>query len=117
MIALGKNPMAVPELVSRGAEKQLNDFCREQNAASRCESGCLTWEPEAGGLTLTLVRPSLSATPLARFRYSAELGQWTLHYHDAEGHWRLYLNAGATLEFGRLLKAVDADPFHFFWPE
>ncbi len=109
--------MAVPELVLRVAEKQLDLYCREQNAAGRTDPGRLAWEAGVDCLTLTLERPPLTAEPLARFRYSTELGQWTLHYHDTEDRWRLYLNAGATLEFSRLLKAVDCDPFNFFWPE
>jgi len=112
--------MAIPELVRRSAEKQLAEFCRLQSAADRVEDGRLTWEGARDHLTLMLERVIAGQPmrrPLARFSFSQELGQWTLHHLDNRGRWVFYLNAGASLDFSRLLKVLAADPLHFFWPE
>ena len=107
--------MAVPQLVRRNAEKALAAFVERQNDAGRVADGRLVWSTGEEGLALLLVRP-VATLALVRFRFVAELGQWTLHYRDGEGRWCFYLNAGPTLEFGKLLAVVDSDPFGFFWP-
>lgn len=112
--------MAIPELVLRSAVKQLDTFCRENFSAGLNGELSLSWEADVSGLTLMLERSSGESGhrhPLARFSFSEELNQWTLHYRDRQEHWCFYLNSGATLEFGRLLRAVEADPFGYFWPE
>ncbi|AMV70807.1 hypothetical protein JCM30471_26150 [Desulfuromonas carbonis] len=108
--------MAVPQLVRRTAEKALAAFVERQNAAGRIADGRLAWSAEEESLLLFLTRPA-ATLPLVRFRFVAELGQWTLHYRDDAGRWCFYLNAGPTLEFGKLLAVVDSDPFNFFWPD
>jgi hypothetical protein len=112
--------MPIPELVLRSAAKQLDTLCREALASARSGERPLSWDESLSGLTLWLGpghREQQGRIPLAQFRYSQELHQWTLHYRDPKERWCFYLNTGATLEFGRLLKAVAADPFGFFWPE
>jgi len=108
--------MAVPQLVRRNAEKALAAFVERQNAAGRMPDGRLAWSAEEDGLVLLLERPAATLS-LVRFRFVAELGQWTLHYRDDAGRWCFYLNSGPTLEFGRLLAVVESDPFKFFWPD
>lgn len=112
--------MSIPELVQRKASRQLDDFVQRQNAEGRGGDGGLTWQQEEEALLL-LLRPDPGASspplPLARFCFNTELRQWTLHYRDDQERWRLYLNVGATLDFGKLLQAVERDPFGFFWPE
>ena len=108
--------MTIPQLVRRNAERALAAFVQRQIAAGRVRDGRLDWAADEDGLVLLLVREAATLS-LARFRFIAELGQWSLHYRDAEGRWCFYLSAGPTLEFGKLLGIVDADPFGFFWPD
>ena len=72
-------------------------------------------------ITLFTEHPSASengdefSVPMARFRFNHELGQWTLHYLDAEQRWRFYLNVAPSLDLGRLLNHLEADPLNIFW--
>lgn len=108
--------MSIPQLVRRNAEKALAAFVARQTADGRVSDGRLDWVGEEDALVLLLARGTATLS-LARFRFIDELGQWTLHYRDAEGRWCFYLSAGPTLEFGKLLSVVDSDPFGFFWPD
>lgn len=107
--------MAIPQLVRRKAENALNEFVRRLTAEERLSDGELRWQGNGENLVL-LVAKDGEELPLARFSFIEELRQWTLHYRDKDGRWAFYLNAGPTLEFGRLLAAVESDPFNFFWP-
>lgn len=112
--------MSIPELVQHKASRQLDEFVRRLTAEGRGGDRGLTWRLESECLLLLLLPPDgsdVSCLPLARFCFNAELRQWTLHYHDEQDRWRLYLNVGATLDFAKLLQAVEQDPFGFFWPE
>lgn len=101
--------MALPELVRRAAEKMLTRYCRDRSLA--CAEGAVSLGFEIRGDAITLH----AGRPVARFRYSHELAQWTLHYPDRSGRWRFYLGIGPSLDLGKLLKHLDEDPTHTFW--
>jgi hypothetical protein len=113
--------MPLPQLLRKRAEKLLDAYCR-----SRVPS----WLKDELRLDFTIVDVAATVfqqrrrcqgtcewfrSPLAQFRYSAALQQWTLHHYEANQQWRLYLNANPSLDLGKLLQAVDDDPLGFFW--
>lgn len=113
--------MSLPELVRLSAEKIFTRYCEEHAPACACDQGRLSFHLQDDHITLFAEQPAASASsegvvsPLARFRFSHELGQWTLHYPDDERRWRFYLNVGPSLDLGKLLKHLDADPLNLFW--
>jgi len=113
--------MPLPQLVRLSAEKILIRYCAEHAPLCACDQRRLSFHIQDDHITLFAERPPASgngkgvASPLARFRFSHELGQWTLHYPDCEQRWRFYLNACPALDLGRLLQHLDADPLHLFW--
>jgi len=111
--------MAIPELVEKTARKLLERYCAERVFVRGGEQERLTFELWDEGFTLFRETAAGGAdglsSPVARFRYCRELGQWTLHYPDAQQRWRFYLNAGPTLNLARLLSHLDADPLNHFW--
>lgn len=113
--------MPLPELVRRSAEKRLARYCTGHSAAGTRDAVRLAFSIRDDQVTLFAERADTEgsgawvATPVARFRFSHELGQWTLHYPDQERRWRFYLNAGPSLDLGKLLRHLDADPLHVFW--
>lgn len=113
--------MILPELVRRSAEYVLTEYYEERVPYCARHQVDLRFELEGASLNLFLVEADVCGTgfpgetPLARFRFSADLGQWTLHYPSAERRWVFYLNAAPTLDLRRLLHALDQDPFGLFW--
>ncbi|MDO3377914.1 DUF3024 domain-containing protein [Geoalkalibacter halelectricus] len=113
--------MELPELVRKCAEKELFSYCegkvppcfRNEVRVSFCIDGeAVTLFEER----ITLANPAdWSSRPVAQFRFQPELNQWSLHYPVSRDCWRLYLNAGPTLNLKNLLRAVDEDPFQSFW--
>ncbi|KIH75676.1 Protein of unknown function [Geoalkalibacter ferrihydriticus] len=113
--------MEMPELVRKCAEKELFSYCEtkvppcfrnEVRVNFRIEGETATLYEER----ITLANPAnWSWRPVAQFRFQIELNQWSLHYPVDRDSWRLYLNAGPTLNLKSLLRAVDDDPFNSFW--
>ncbi len=54
--------------------------------------------------------------PFAQMRYRTTPPAWTLHYHQADGHWRRYRHLPPAASLVSLLRAVDADAHNLFWP-
>ena len=113
--------MAMPELVRRSAEKLLAHYCDQRIPPCARDKLRLAFSIRDDQVTLFAERAdgqepdTWVASPVARFRFSQDLGQWTLHYPDAHLRWRFYLNAGPYLDLRKLLKHLDADPLHLFW--
>ena len=111
--------MTLPELVRRQAEIILQEYCAgrpgnrrgDQKLAFEIVGECATLFAETEGSGAVRAEHSI-----ARFCYNHQLHQWTLHYPDRSREWRFYLNAGPTLNLGKLLHHVDEDPFGIFWP-
>ncbi len=115
--------MPLPQLVQASAERIFRRYCREK--ALPCSCACadlrLNFSLRDDSVTLFLERQSFPSAakgptrPVAQFRYSHDLGQWTLYYPDPHREWLFYLNAGPSLNLDRLLIHLDRDPFGFFW--
>jgi len=108
--------MELPELVRKNAEKLMDGLCLRLNddPGERCLFG---YKREGVAFTLYSRQGSeqqVLTQPVARFRYSSELGQWSLQHLDDQEHWRPYLNAGPSLNLGQLILHVEQDPFGFF---
>lgn len=113
--------MPLPQLLKKRAEKLLDEYCR-----TRIPS----WLKDELRLKFTIAEDSATVfqerrrcqgtcewfrTPLAQFRYSESLNQWTLHHYETHQQWRLYLNINPSLDLNKLIQAVDDDPLGFFW--
>lgn len=113
--------MSLPELVRLSAEKIFSRYCEERTPVCSCDQGRLSFRIQDDHITLFAEQPATpvdrqgTTSPLARFCFSHELGQWTLHYPDDEQRWRFYLNVGPSLDLSKLLKHLDADPLNVFW--
>jgi hypothetical protein len=113
--------MALPELVRRSAEKILTQYCAGDLFPNIRGEMRLSFSIRDDHVTLFAEQADAEGSgdgipaPVARFRFSHELGQWTLHYPDREQRWRFYLNVGPSLDLGKLLQHLDADPLHLFW--
>lgn len=112
--------MPLPQLLKKQAEKLLAEYCRSRVPTWLKEELRLDFKIEDDSATIHQERRTCQGScewfrlPLAQFRYSKELNQWSLHHHD-NGKWRLYLNINPSLDLSKLIKAVDDDPMGFFW--
>jgi len=106
--------MPIPELNRRAAERKLQQFCRERAPRALDPAVRLTYTFDADGVTLSEEAPGVAPLPLARFRFTVELGQWSLHRPDPRG-WVLDRSIPPALDFDRLLAYLDQDPFKHYW--
>ncbi|MHB1399187.1 MAG: DUF3024 domain-containing protein [Trichloromonadaceae bacterium] len=113
--------MAIPELVKKSAERLLDKYCVEKIPPCARDQVRLSYRVADDAVTLFEERISYAdptkwlAMGIAQFRFNAELKQWTLHSSDRSNRWHLYLNAGPSLDFGKLLRVLDDDPLRMFW--
>ena len=72
-------------------------------------------------VTLFEIRPGFDKsavwvkTPIARFRFDARTGLWSLYWHDRNRRWRRYEDLAATRNLASLINEVDRDPTSIFW--
>ncbi|PLX94898.1 MAG: hypothetical protein C0619_02070 [Desulfuromonas sp.] len=113
--------MALPQLLHKRAERLLDEYCRTRVPSWLKEELRLEFTIESETATVFQERRRCQGScewfrfPLAQFRYSEELNQWSLHHYDEQQQWRLYLNVNPSLDLNKLIQAVDADPMGFFW--
>jgi len=113
--------MALPELLKKRAEKLLGNYCRSRVPSWLKEELRLSFTIEGDVATVFQERRRCQGTcewfrfPLAQFRYSDTLTQWTLHHFADNQKWRFYLNANPSLDLSKLIEAVDDDPLGYFW--
>ena len=114
--------MGLPELLHRSAEKQMTEFCRVRTEKDpfagrvrfRMEEDLITVFMEGGE---EIGNSPGEDIPVARLRFDSLLRQWTLHYPVEGRRWAFYLNAGPSLDLGKLLYHLDQDPLRLFWPD
>ena len=111
--------MTLPQLLQKQAEKLLFNFCNKA-AEDALRPRDLRYRIEGRQINLFEIRGCIQShhqqkLPIAQLRYSPELNQWTLHHQNGD-HWQLYLNINPTLDLGKLLTAIQLDPFGCFWP-
>jgi len=72
-------------------------------------------------VTLFEIRPGFDKSaiwvksPIARFRFDAATGLWSLYWRDRNRHWRRYADLPATRNLELLIAEVDRDPTSIFW--
>ena len=59
--------------------------------------------------------PDWSSVGVARLRYSAKAGTWTLYSADSNGRWHQYEFLGPASDVHAVLREVDRDPTGIFW--
>ena len=65
------------------------------------------WRPDRG--------PQWSRSPVARLRYTAHSGLWTLYWRDRNEHFHRYPPCPASRTVETLLDEVDRDQTGIFW--
>jgi hypothetical protein len=65
------------------------------------------WRPDIG--------PEWSTQGIARLRYTATTGLWTLYWPDRNGRWHKYDGVAPTGHVLELLDEIDRDPTGIFW--
>lgn len=111
----------LPELVKKSIEKMLTRYCLDKVPAWAEGQVRLAFKIHDDKVTLYEEKRACPESghwitrPVAQFRYSHDLHQWTLHYPAPRDRWHFYLNVGPSLDFGKLLKHLDEDPVHTFW--
>ena len=53
--------------------------------------------------------------PVAKFRYNAKRGSWTLYWRDQNLRWHAYEPFEDRRDFLELLREVETDPTSIFW--
>jgi len=59
--------------------------------------------------------PEWSTSEIARLRYIAARGEWTLYWRDRNARWHRYDQIKPSSEIGILLQEIDSDPTCIFW--
>ena len=59
--------------------------------------------------------PEWMRLPIARLRYVASRGLWTLYYHRHTGRWERYPLLGPSRRLSDLLSEIADDPICVFW--
>lgn len=59
--------------------------------------------------------PEWSSLGIARFRFTAKSGLWTLYWRDRNQRWHVYDLVQPTADVIALLDEVDRDPTCIFW--
>ena len=77
-----------------------------------------------GSITVVECRPpwdspgsslNWSRSPIARMRYAASRGTWTLYWRDRHGRFHRYDRLGPSESISDLLTEIDEDPTGIFW--
>ncbi len=106
----------IPELVKRNAEQLMANYCANRIDRLSCPHVLLEYQWLDNGLQIDCRDGCNPPWPVARFLYVNEMRQWFLYTRGANNQWRPYLDVRPTLEFQKLLKHLDDDPFSMFWP-
>lgn len=113
--------MPLPELVKKGVEKRLSQYCGERIPAHVRQLVKLDFKFRGNTITLIEYRPyfkdpkTWTDNPVAQFRYDAKGRRWNLYYPDRNGRWHNYFDLDSNPDFEVLLREVDEDPTGIFW--
>jgi hypothetical protein len=95
-------------------------FCRSRNSPETADRMRVEVELERSGLVLVERHApwgdgvDWSRSEIARFRWTASRGQWTLQV-PGDGGWKRYDGIGPTSAITPLLAEVERDPHFVFW--
>lgn len=65
------------------------------------------WSPDMG--------PAWTRFPIARLRFTASRGEWSLYWRDRNLAFHRYARIGPTADVTVLLAEIEADPTNIFW--
>jgi hypothetical protein len=112
--------MAIPDDIREPAARTLAEFCRSHTTEAVADQ--LRYEYSFAGNAALLIerRPSFmnpsewTSRAVAKFRYSAGKGVWTLYWADRNDKWHRVSSAPAAARIDSLLAQVLADPSGVF---
>jgi len=112
----------MPKPVELEARRRLEAYCDERVPPDLRDQLRLEVELRGNALTLLECRPpwhpddsEWSGLKVARLRYDAGTGTWTLYASDSNGRWSKYDYALPSRDLATLLAEIDADPTGIFW--
>lgn len=112
--------MAIPELELERASRALRRYCETVPLAIRDE---LTkdFRVVRSDIELFERRPHYLERHrkiehvVAKFKYNAKRGSWTLYWSDRNLRWHVYEGLEDRADFLELLREVEQDPTCIFW--
>jgi hypothetical protein len=112
--------MAIPELERARAERALRRVCDKVPAHIRDELEH-DFRVVRSDIELFERRPHYLERDrkiehvVAKFRYNARRGSWTLYWSDRNLRWHSYEGLEGRRDFLELLREVEKDPTGIFW--
>ncbi len=113
--------VAIPEFELRRVRALLERYCEARVPPHVRHKLTLGFSVRGSAVTLFERRPRFDAPSewlehgVARFRYSAAAGSWSLYCMHRDLKWHRYLSCGPAKRFETLLDEVQADPTGIFW--
>lgn len=113
--------MAIPEFELRRVEALLERYCDARVPLHVRHKLTLGFSVRGSAVTLFERRPRYDAPKewleesVARFRYNAVSGTWSLYCMYRDLKWHRYERSGPAKRFDMLLNEVQADPTGIFW--
>lgn len=115
--------MAIPELVMKGAVRQVDAFC-ESRVPARARSQ-VRLEHAIRGNAVTIVErrapwrpdsgPEWTSLKIAQLRYEPVASTWSLYWRDRNERWHIYSDTAPSRDVAPLLAEIDDDPSGIFW--
>jgi hypothetical protein len=112
--------MAIPELERARVVRALRRFCDQVPVEIRHEL-VRDFRFERSDVALIERRPHFQDRSrqiehvVAKFRYNAKRGAWTLFWPDRNSRWHTYDGFEEKRDFGDLLREVERDPTGIFF--
>ena len=112
--------MAIPELEQERVSRALRRYCEKVPLHSR-DKLTNDFRFVRSDVELFERRPHyqekhrLVELAVAKFRYNAKRGSWTLFWSDSNQRWHSYDGFEDRRDFADLLREVEADPTCIFW--
>ena len=113
--------MAVPDFELRRVRALLAQYCEARVPAHVSHKVTMGFSVRGNAVTLFERRPRFNAPKewlehgVARFRYNATTGTWSLYCMWRDLKWHGYRSRGPAKRFETLLNEVHADPTGIFW--
>lgn len=112
--------MAIPELERERVSRALRRYCEKVPLHFR-DQVTKEFRFVRSDVELLERRPHFQERdrhvehPVAKFRYNAKRGSWTLFWQDRNQRWHSYDGFEDRRDFVDLLREVEADPTGIFW--
>jgi hypothetical protein len=116
--------LALPELVRRHAEEDLEKYCAKRLPSRLYREVRLEYEVRGNSVTLVERRAPWNRAmegqpwtrmPIAQFRYDVGSRRWTVYWPDRNTRWHVDDDVEPSPALGLLLAEVDRDPTGIYW--